>query len=274
MNPAVLTAAGLRSRPTDGDDHCLMQGDLLLAPELIIESIIEAYVQVDADLRIRFMNANAERLLRRSRVDAIGKTFTDVVPDATRAHQWPQLVAAIQQEQHIAVSVFYPTQYTWHDVKVVPTGRGGAGLFMRDVTDRQWLIRREAERVYLRNVFESAPVAITIMRGPKHVIEYINAFGRQLVGGRMVEGKPVREALPDVEDQGVFAVLDDVYSNDREFHARDLHVRFDRDGDGIPEDGWFDVSYQPARDFDGKVSGVLSLSIDVTDRVRLRKTPE
>ena len=48
------------------------------------------------------------------------------------------------------------------------------------------------------------------------------------------------------------------------------HVRFDRDGDGVAEDGWFDVSYQPARDFDGKVSGVLSLSIDVTDRARSR----
>jgi PAS domain S-box-containing protein len=242
----------------------------LLAPELIIDSIIEAYVQVDADLRIRFMNGNAERLLRRSRAEAIGHLFTEVVPDATRAHQWPQLVEAIQQEERVDVSVFYPTQYAWHDIKVVPTGRGGAGLFMRDVTDRQWLIRREAERVYLRNVFESAPVAITIMRGPKHVIEYINTFGRQLVGGRMVEGKPIREALPDVEDRRVFAVIDDVYAKGTEFHARDLHVRFDRDGDGVPEDGWFDVSYQPARDFDGKVSGVLSLSIDVTDRMRAR----
>ena len=242
----------------------------MLAPELIIESIIEAYVQVDADLRIRFMNGNAERLLRQNRAEAIGRTFTDVVPDATRAHQWPQLIETIQQEQRAELSVFYPTQYIWHEVKVVPTGRGGAALFMRDVTDRQWLIRREAERVYLRNVFESAPVAIPIMRGPKHVIEYINSFGRQIVGGRMVEGKPIREALPDVEDPAIFATIDDVYARGTEFHARDLHVRFDRDGDGVPEDGWFDVSYQPARDFDGKVSGVLSLSIDVTDRARPR----
>lgn len=248
----------------------LAEGDPLLAPELIIDSIIEAYVQVDAELRIRFMNANAERLLRKNRAEAIGRTFTDVVPDATRAHQWPQLAEAIQQEQRLELSVFYPTQYIWHDVKVVPTGRGGAGLFMRDVTDRQWLIRREAERVYLRNVFEKAPVAITIMRGPKHVIEYINEFGRQLIGGRMAEGKPIREALPDVEEKELFKIIDDVYENGREFHARDLHVRFDRDGDGVAEDGWFDVSYQPARDFDGKVSGVLSLSIDVTDRTRSR----
>ncbi|HEX8151791.1 MAG TPA: PAS domain-containing protein, partial [Thermoanaerobaculia bacterium] len=68
----------------------------MLAPELIIDSIIEAYVQVDADLRIRFMNANAERLLRKTRAEAVGHAFSDVVPDATRAHQWPQLVEAIQ----------------------------------------------------------------------------------------------------------------------------------------------------------------------------------
>lgn len=240
----------------------------MLAPELIIESIIEAYVQVDADLRIEFMNVNAERLLRKSRIEAVGQVFTEVVPDANRAHQWPQLVAAVEQEQRIDLSVFYPTQYIWHEVKVVPTGRGGAGLFMRDVTDRQWLIRREAERVYLRNVFESAPVAITIMRGPKHVVEYINTFGRQLIGGRSIEGKPIREALPEIEDPKLFAIIDGVYENGTEFHARGLHVRFDRDGDGLLEEGWFDVSYQPARDFDGQVSGVLSLSIDVTERER------
>lgn len=240
----------------------------LLSSDVIIESIIEAYVQVDADLRIRFMNANGERLLRLSRAEAVGKLFTEAVPDALRAHQWPQVVAAIQGEQKAEVSVFYPTLYVWHEVKVVPTGRGGAGLFMRDVTDRQWLVRREAERVYLKNVFELAPVAITIMRGPKHMIEYINAFGRQLVGGRPLEGKPVREAFPDIEEKELFDILDRVYAEGEAFQARDLHIRFDRNGDGVAEDGWFDISYQPARDFDGKVSGVLSLSIDVTDRAR------
>ena len=242
----------------------------MLAPEIIIESIVEAYVQVDANMRIRFMNANAERLLRRTRDEAIGKTFDEAVPDAKKAQQWPQLVEAVRDDRRAEMSVFYPTQYVWHDVKVVPTGRGGAALFLRDVTDRQWLIRREAERVYLRNVFESAPVAITIMRGPKHVIEYVNAFGRQLLGERKVEGKPVREALPDIEEKELFSIIDDVYEKGIEFRARDLHVRFDRNGDGLPEDGWFDISYQPARDFDGKVSGVVSLSIDVTDRARPR----
>jgi len=240
----------------------------LLEPELILESINEAFVEVDAGLRVRFMNNNAERLLRRGRAEAVGEKLADAVPDATKAHQWPQLMEAIQQGRRADLSIFYPTLYVWHDVKVIPVAGGGAGLFLRDVTDRQWLIRREAERVYLRNVFESAPVAITVMRGPKHVIEYINAFGRRLIGERPVEGKPLREALPDLEDNGLFALLDQVYAEGREYQGRDIHIRFDRNGDGVAEDGWFDLSYQPARDFDGKVSGVLSLSIEVTDRIR------
>jgi PAS domain-containing protein len=240
----------------------------VLAPEEIIESIIEAYVQVDSDLRIRFMNGNAERLLRRSKQEAIGQALEAVVSDAAKAHQWPQLVEAVQTDVRTELAIFYPTQYVWHEVKVVPTGRGGAGLFMRDVTDRQWLIRREAERVYLRHVFEDAPVAITILRGPKHVIEYVNAFGRQLIGGRRVEGLPVREALPEVAQTELFDIIDAVYQTGEPFSGRGVHVSFDRNGDGLLEDGWFDVSYQPARDFDGKVSGVLSLSVEVTDRIR------
>lgn len=242
----------------------------MIAPEAILDSILEGYVEVDADLRIQFMNGNAERLFRRGRAEAVGRLLTEVVPDAGRAHQWPELAAAIRDGQRKELSLFYPTLYVWHDVKVVPFERGGAGLLMRDVTDRQWLIRREAERVYLRNVFESAPVALTMMRGPRHVIEYINAFGRRLIGGRSVEGLPVRDALPEIEQKEIFDVLDGVYERGEHFEGREVFVRLDRKGDGILEDGWFDISYQPACDFDGKVSGVLSLSIDVTDRVLAR----
>lgn len=242
----------------------------MLAPEVIVEAIMEAYVEVDAELRIRAMNTAAERLLRRSRTGAIGQRFGEAVEDAQRAHQWGELADAVKQGRRIDLAVFYPSQYVWHEVKVVPNGQGGAALLMRDVTDRQWMIRREAERVYLRNVFESAPVAITLMRGPHHVIEYVNAFGRRLLGGRPLEGRAVKEALPDLENDQIFTILDEVYAKGIEYQGRDVYVRFDRNGDGVAEDGWFDISYQPARDFDGKVSGVLSLSIEVTDRERNR----
>jgi len=141
-------------------------------------------------------------------------------------------------------------------------------LLMRDVTDRHWLIRREAERVYLKNVFEDAPVAMSMMRGSALTIEYTNAFARKLVHDRPMIGRNLRDALPDLEQQELFAVIENVYRTGEPYEGRDVFVRFDRNGDGALEEGYFDVSYQAVRDFDGTISGVLSLSVEVTDRLR------
>lgn len=236
--------------------------------EDLLQNILEAYVEVDADLRLVQMNSNAETLLRRDRTAARGSRLDELIPDATRSQHWPALVETIRSRRSETISIFYPAQYRWHDVKVIPLTDGGAGLLMRDVTDRQWLIRREAERVYLRNVFEDTPVAMTVARGRNLIIEYMNAFARQITGNRDVVGLPIRDAFPDIEQRELFEIVERVYSTGVPFSGRDIYVRFDRNNDGVLEEGYFDVSYQAVRDFDGTISGILSLSIDVTDRAR------
>ena len=239
----------------------------------LLPNILEAFVEVDAERRVVQMNVNAETLLRRDRLSARGSQLEELIPDATRSQHWPALVETIRSGRAETIAVFYPSQYRWHDVKVIPLPNGGAGLLMRDVTDRQWLIRREAERVYLRNVFEDAPVAMTVARGRNLIIEYMNAFARQITGHRDVVGLPIRDAFPDIEQRELFDVIERVYSTGEPFNGRDVYVRFDRNQDGILEEGYFDVSYQAVRDFDGTISGILSLSIDVTDRARDRANP-
>lgn len=60
----------------------------------------------------------------------------------------------------------------------------------------------------LRAIFEQAPAFMAVVRGPEHVFELANPPYYQLVGHRDLIGKPVREALPEVEDQGYFELLD------------------------------------------------------------------
>jgi PAS domain-containing protein len=232
--------------------------------EQLINNITEAYVEVDRELRILSMNSRAEELLRRERGVAIGATLEAVISDATRSQHWQSFVALVADGKNETISIFYPAQYRWHDVTVIPLSSGGTGLLMRDVTDRQWLIRREAERVYLRGVFEEVPIAITVMRGRKLEIEYMNAFARQVLNHRKVIGLPIREALPEIEQKELFDTLDRVCDTGIAFHARNVHIRFDRNNDGNLEDGYFDVSYHAIRDFDGTISGVLSISIEVS----------
>jgi len=232
----------------------------------LLSCILEGYVEVDRDLRILHMNPNAESLLRRDRAGAVGQALVEVIPDASRSQHWPALVEIIQSGRQDTISIFYPAQYRWHDVTVIPVSGGGAGLLMRDVTDRQWLIRREAERVYLKNVFEDVPVAITLLRGKNLAVEYMNAFARQLIGDRNIIGLDLRDALPDLEQRELFDIVENVYTSGVPYHARGVRVDFDRDNDGEQEEGCFDISYHAVRDFDSTVSGVLSISIEVTDR--------
>jgi len=232
--------------------------------EDLLNNIQEAFVEVDREGRVVHMNANAEVLLRRDAIAVIDHTLDEVIPDASRSQHWPALLELLRSGRQETISVFYPGQYRWHDVRVIPLAGGGAGLLMRDVTDRQWLIRREAERVYLKNVFEDVPVAITLLRGKDLVVEYMNAFARQITGNRRMEGLPVREALPDLEQRELFDIVEQVYVTGAPYHARNVEVRFDRDNDGQLEEGCFDVSYHAVRDFDGTVSGVLSITIEVS----------
>lgn len=247
---------------------------MLVTLEDLIENLSVAYVEVDADLHISTMNEAAEALLHVTGETAIGQRLEQVIPDATRSQHWSALVELITSGRKRTLSVFYPGQYRWHEVRVIPIKSGGAGLLMHDVTDRQWLIRREAERVYLQSTFEDAYFALTIIRAwsPKGLtIEYMNALARQLTGNRPVIGMPVREAFSDIEQRHLFDILEGVYRDGTPFSSRDVYVRWDRNGNGIPEEGYFDVSYRPIRDFDGKMSGVLSIAVEVTERVHLKR---
>ena len=76
----------------------------------------------------------------------------------------------------------------------------------------------------LAEVFRRAPSFLAILRGPEHVFELANDRYYQLVGDRDILGKPVREALPEVEGQGFFELLDGVYRTGEAFVGADMRV--------------------------------------------------
>ena len=57
----------------------------------------------------------------------------------------------------------------------------------------------EAQAVRLASVFAHAPVGIATLKGAAHVFEFANRRYLDLIGGRPVEGKPIRDALPELE---------------------------------------------------------------------------
>ena len=130
--------------------------------------------------------------------------------------------------------------------------------------------QREAEGDRLRALFEQAHGFMCILRGPDHVFEFANAAYLRLVGERELIGKTVREALPDIEGQGFYELLDNVYCSGKAFKAVDLQMRLKREPGSEPEQAFLDFVYQPIYS-GGQVSGIFVQGFDATERTVARQ---
>jgi PAS domain S-box-containing protein len=133
--------------------------------------------------------------------------------------------------------------------------------------------RATRERQKLETLFMQAPALIAIQSGPTHVYELVNAVAAKLLAGRDLLGKPVREAIPEI-DRAQVEMLDRVYRTGERQVARELASTVDWGGDGRPYERFFDVVYEAYRDAEGNVAGVMSIGFEVTDQVLARRRVE
>jgi two-component sensor histidine kinase len=125
----------------------------------------------------------------------------------------------------------------------------------------------ETERNRLLGMFMQAPGFVAVLSGPDHVFQMHNAAYSQLIGHRPITGKPVREALPEVEGQGFIAFLDSVYATGEPHEGRASRVELQRTPNAPLETVWLDFIFQPIRDDSGTVIGIFVQGHDVTGTV-------
>jgi PAS domain S-box-containing protein len=127
-----------------------------------------------------------------------------------------------------------------------------------------------AERSQLQILFDQAPGFIAVLNGPNHVVEIVNEAYYQLVGYRHIVGKPVLDALPELEGQGFHALLDTGFGSGKPVVQRDRKATLQRTPGGPLEDRYIDLLYQPICGADGRVTGIFAQGNDVTDAYRTK----
>ena len=151
------------------------------------------------------------------------------------------------------------------DESGLPTG---VMAIVVDVSDKiraqHWLT---GERERLARMFDQAPGFMAVLQGPDHVFEMANPAYVRLIGGRDPLGKSVRDALPELVDQGFIAILDEVYATGRPFSGASTSVMLHDESDE-PSEHFVDFVFQPLRDSDGAVAGIFVEGSDITARIR------
>lgn len=125
----------------------------------------------------------------------------------------------------------------------------------------------ENSQAELLGYFEQSPVAIATISKENLTFRLANSFYGELVGRTPEEiiNKPLLEALPELEGQGFDTLLEEVIATGVPFISPVVPVTLKRKG--IVETFYVNLTYQPQRDLQGLIKGVLVVATDVTKQV-------
>jgi PAS domain S-box-containing protein len=129
---------------------------------------------------------------------------------------------------------------------------------------------QRAEHERLQELFKQAPGFVAVLRAPEYVFEVANPGYERLVGHRALLGRPLREAVPEAEDQGFIALLDQVVHSGEPFVGRAVHVLLQEE-DGGEREAWLDFVYQPLVNPAGRVDGIFVSGFEVTEQQRAQQ---
>ena len=163
----------------------------------------------------------------------------------------------------------------WYDVVATPVA-GPDGTTERvvtaslDITEQKKAEEalRESE-AKLTRLFNQAPAIIAVHEGPEHVYLYTNRLHDAIVDDRELIGRTAREAMPEMEGQGIFELLDTVYATGDPIILPEYLGRLNKDG--VDREGYFSMVLQPWYGTDGSVAGVMSFAFEVTEQVHARQ---
>lgn len=141
----------------------------------------------------------------------------------------------------------------------------GIGIIASEVTTQALLNNKikESEQS-VRALVESAPFPIGVYTGTEMRIAFANQSIMDVWGkGNDVVGKLYKEVLPELENQQIFEQVQGVLTSGIPFHAKNQRVDLMKNGELKPY--YFNYSFTPLLDTDGKVYGVMNTAADVTE---------
>ncbi len=160
--------------------------------------------------------------------------------------------------------------FTYHPIRDISGQVEGIFVHAVDVTE---LVRarqktEESERL-LRGIIDSSTNPIAVYKGREMRIVLTNqalldAWGKTAP----VIGQTFREALPELEGQPFYELLDQVFVTGRPYRAKEDRV--DLMYDGALRTYYFDFTYKPMYDEYGRIFGILNTATDVTELVESR----
>jgi PAS domain S-box-containing protein len=219
--------------------------------------------------------------------DVIGKLYTQILPELENQQIFDQLDTVFTsgepfhaKNQRVDIEVDGMLRTFYFNYSFTPLFDAAGAVYgvmntAADVTDLNLAKQKSEEsEANLRSIILQAPVAMCIFRGKDFVIEIANKNMIEF-WGKTEEGvlnKPIFEAVPEAKSQGYEELMNQVLTTGVPFSASELPVTLPRNG--VVKTVFINFAYEPIREADGTISGIIAMAIDVTEHVMSRKKIE
>jgi len=147
----------------------------------------------------------------------------------------------------------------------------GIIAYGQDIRARPPLQIQTGNESRFRNIMEHSRDSILILKGEHLIFDLANEPVFKIWNvGKDVLGKRFLDILPEMKEQGFFDTLQNVYHNGTSHYGHETSVYFLRES-GRKEIYYFNFVYEPFREPDQSISGVLVMATDVTEQVLLKQ---
>jgi PAS domain S-box-containing protein len=268
----VMDELTLRHYASNLDDSRRAHRETSEQRKRILESITDAFVAVDEDWTLTYVNAQAEAFLERAREDLLGRNLWDEFPEAMGSTFEEKYERAIAEDTTVEFVEHYPPLDRWFEVKAFPFD-DGLSIYFDDVTDR--MEARESlrrERDLTEAVMDTSIAAVVIVDASGRI-----SFANEPAGtilGTDVDALTGRSHY----ETGALKTLDgtplppDDWPFERilqtEESLSEQRYIFEG-GDGPPR--YISVNGAPLRNNDGTIRQVVFSIEDITGRVRYER---
>ncbi len=236
----------------------------------------------DADGGMIFFNHNWPRFTNTSMEENLGHGWINVVHHEDRVSMlltWKDALVTgdiFEAEYRLRMA---DGHFRWHMARGIPikNEQGQTERWVGTTTDIEVqknakdLAITERKRIY--SLFMQSPVVILVLSGADHLVELINPAGQKFVAGQDLTGLSLRESFPELEEQGIIRILDEIYYSGygKQFKAQSIRLQ---NGDGSYREHFFDLFYEPIKDENNLTTGILNMAVDVTEQVKALKRAE
>ncbi len=222
------------------------------------ERVTDAFISLDTEGRITYLNDQAERLLDQPKRELLGKSLVQVFPALEESLFRQEALEATEKQEPRTIEHYYEPFDQYIEARMYPSDTG-LSIYFRNVSERVRRERTLAERSeQLYTLVEHAPVVLFCLDADG---VFTLSEGRALERVDLEPGEVVGHSIHEV-----FQEYPDVLrAAETALGGNDLHVYQEMKG------RIFETWYRPIRSGE-QVDRVIGIGVDVTERRQYDQT--